>query len=812
MNTARYKTINKSYEELIKQKLKGYLVPLYWSKQNEIFITPCDSGNEKQLYINVKDLKIKPKNNSYFNGSLQEDNIPNIGYKLKTGFYEENGEVKPGITVLDLDKHGGKYIDGTEINGIKSLFENIVPTLSKEAQETMKNTLMVITPSGGLHLYFNTPSEFKGINLGTGVNMFAEYEENGMVKNGGIDLRSTNQNINVFGAIKPVNGVCKEYKVSNPKAEVKDMPKELIEIILTYIKDLKSNKSSVCSVSGLGGRNCEINKELYSYCINHKIFDKNVITFIGNGLNNSISNPLEERELKGIINSVYVSLNNKAIKYIDCIDTYEAFYRYVEGDLYSVINSEDKAFKYIYWNSKQWLKLSEEETSFLWGNLKEELEREYNIKLQEIENIDFEKQGERNKAVRSIQSIYRNLRRVKVKDILQDFKSYKKYQYNIKEHEEDSSIIATKNGKIVNFKTGEIKESQKEDFVLNTFPFNLVDKEEANNFAFEYVIDDYSSRINSDDLHWLLDFVAYKLMGGKSLNKCIGLIGRGRSGKNVFTRIIQDILGEKAVNFKRQYLLSTHNQADGRDDLIPLLNDASIGITSEFNEDEIINSSTLKQLTGGDTRLQARATMKASSESDLSNLDIMITTNNSFKFSQVDDAIIKRLALINVYGYVEKEIEGYYDKVFKPNIDLMFTFFVYRALDLKKRLEEKHITFLSTIPENIKNYTKHYLMEVDSLSLFAYKYLDPKEEGECLLIDFANTYKDACIDEGFTPVVEIDVLTDNDKLRAKECNKLVALVKKIPGYEGIESKRTTREKTKTWIVRGVELKKLINID
>lgn len=59
------------------------------------------------------------------------------------------------LTVIDLDKHGAKRDDGTEINGIEE-FEKLVNEYctSEEERKQALDTFTVETPTGGRHLYY----------------------------------------------------------------------------------------------------------------------------------------------------------------------------------------------------------------------------------------------------------------------------------------------------------------------------------------------------------------------------------------------------------------------------------------------------------------------------------------------------------------------------------------------------------------------------------------------------------------------------------------------------------------------------------
>ena len=56
------------------------------------------------------------------------------------------------------------------------------------------------------------------------------------------------------------------------------------------------------------------------------------------------------------------------------------------------------------------------------------------------------------------------------------------YVLNIREHERNENIICTRNGKLINLNTGEIKTACRNDLILNTSMYSLTDKEAAEDF------------------------------------------------------------------------------------------------------------------------------------------------------------------------------------------------------------------------------------------------------------------------------------------------------------------------------------------
>lgn len=65
------------------------------------------------------------------------------------------------LTVIDLDKHGNKRDDGTEINGIEEFEKLLDEYCTVEEKDRVLNTFTVETPTGGRHLYFRYSDIFE---------------------------------------------------------------------------------------------------------------------------------------------------------------------------------------------------------------------------------------------------------------------------------------------------------------------------------------------------------------------------------------------------------------------------------------------------------------------------------------------------------------------------------------------------------------------------------------------------------------------------------------------------------------------------
>lgn len=124
----------------------------------ELFPLCVNIGGNKTTYKRWQDEDYRINNADELlalNGESVEDKWDGGTYSaVITGASIITGKVS-NLTVIDLDKHGNKRDDGTEIDGIEE-FEKLVNTYctSEEERKQALDTFTVETPTGGRHLYY----------------------------------------------------------------------------------------------------------------------------------------------------------------------------------------------------------------------------------------------------------------------------------------------------------------------------------------------------------------------------------------------------------------------------------------------------------------------------------------------------------------------------------------------------------------------------------------------------------------------------------------------------------------------------------
>lgn len=256
------------------------------------------------------------------------------------------------------------------------------------------------------------------------------------------------------------------------------------------------------------------------------------------------------------------------VSLIDYSDSKQAFMSYIGGNFKALINSNNE-YKFVKWNGKAWMKYTDEEARIIYNDFINQCEAELEESINGTSREDYLKL---EKKIRSWDNKNR------VNEALDKVKRDKKYIVNLKTYNKDENIICSKNGFIINLNNGEIKESCRNDLILNTSKYELVDREESERFINEN-LKLYKDILGEERLNFMLDLIAYKMLG-KNLQLAIFMIGAGATGKSTFKNIIKDLFEDNITNVPYEYFTLSHrgNDDKSRDDLLVSLNNKLWGI------------------------------------------------------------------------------------------------------------------------------------------------------------------------------------------------------------------------------------------
>lgn len=495
-----------------------------------------------------------------------------------------------------------------------------------------------------------------------------------------------------------------------------------------------------------------------------------------NDLNEWLLNDKEEftKELNVIVDR---------LKYIHEIDfkehSLDVFSKWTGGNLKYLINSNDDN-KFAYWNGTAWEKRTEEEARLIYGDFIKCCRNQFkkNSSQGKFTPSDFATISRNINSWRSTSRMNECLNAIKIDvDSTINIKNYKLKYY----------IHVSANGKIIDLRKGEIRQTKKENMILETSPYKLIEREEAEKFMEDKILKTYRYTLGDDRLELLLDLLAMK-MQGKNFQFAIFNIGPSKSGKSMLKNLITNLFTNGIAQVPYAYLTTAHkgNLGTERDDIIVNLDKKLFALSSESEKNQapisigrfkniLSNSITDARATGG--RMQNGI--------DLTHLDIIIDTNEPPTFSGYDDAIENRLIFINWQNSIpmENRIDDFNGSVLLPNMDKVWSYFIYRAIDLGNKP--------LIIPEVIKRDSAERKAELDKFTMNVITRLE-YVDGEFIDLDVL--------------IKELDLFKVYPKLKnSRTIHKtLTDKIKIINGFENVIQDR--RGKNKINIIRGLKLK------
>ncbi|GAA0860176.1 hypothetical protein GCM10008916_25350 [Clostridium nitritogenes] len=515
----------------------------------------------------------------------------------------------------------------------------------------------------------------------------------------------------------------------------------------------------------------EVVRELNQYKIYSKIVDYS---------NNTMSEPYYKAFIDKIKQNRDRIGNVSLIKYTD---SKQAFMSYIGGNFKSLINSVNE-YKFIKWNGKAWIKYTEEEARIIYNDFINQCEIELQNSANKMNKEDYLKL---DKKIRGWDNKNR------VNEALDKLRRDKRYVINLKTHNKNENIICSQNGLVIDLNDGSIKKACRNDMILNTSKYNLIDKDKSIKFMNEK-LRLYRDVLGEERLNFILDLIAYKMLG-KNLQLAIFMIGAGATGKSTFKNIVKDLFEDNITNVPYEYFTLSHrgNDDKSRDDLLVSLNNKLWGISSEGEEDYIISQAKFKTILSNSTEM-ARPTRGNLMEVNLQKLDLLIDTNTIPKFGSFDDAVSRRLLFIRFMNKIpfEKRNANFYREEIKPNFDYVFSYFIHRAISMVgKEL---------TIPKCIKLDTEQNVKEMDSLLKFSLEVIAPFEGSHVDCVEVEKAYIKLCEDEDLGNIIPVDI-----KEPPARYNFLVNRLKELQGYENISRERVSAgsRNQKKYVIRGV---------
>ena len=217
---------------------------------------------------------------------------------------------------------------------------------------------------------------------------------------------------------------------------------------------------------------------------------------------------------------------------------------------------------------------------------------------------------------------------------------------------ETKFLIPTKNGNLINLKTLEIRKRISTD--LFSYELNVEYKQDSPLSNAREFLNDISC--NDEELSdFLIRLMGYFLTAETSDRGFYIFWGIGCNGKSTLFKIMKNILLQGYTGISKNVLVNTNNRTSLTPELEVLIY-ARLAVLSEIRENEVLDESNIKSLTGGDV-----ITCNPKNRDPIQfvpNCKLVMLCNDKPKFNIDDQAMLDRLKFIPFNGRFEKTIEN----------------------------------------------------------------------------------------------------------------------------------------------------------
>ena len=256
-------------------------------------------------------------------------------------------------------------------------------------------------------------------------------------------------------------------------------------------------------------------------------------------------------------------------------------------------------------------------------------------KMMEVENPELDKITKLNDLILKLD------RTNDLKNIMTELKNISYDKNFIKEINREMFVIPLKNKKMFNLKTNETYDrtiGNKFTYEFNTEYIDMNEEQEQR--MKQYFMGLF--RGNEDIIQAVLDLIKSSLIG-KPLRYIIFMTGEGSNGKSLFFKILNIIFNKAMDTISKLVILETKGAKSNITTEYEKLDKVRIGYVSEVKEEDILNTTNVKAITGGDP-INCRALQKTD-ETLQATCNLFVLTNE-LPSLKVEYAVKKRIIVV----------------------------------------------------------------------------------------------------------------------------------------------------------------------
>ena len=320
--------------------------------------------------------------------------------------------------------------------------------------------------------------------------------------------------------------------------------------------------------------------------------------------------------------------------------------------------------------------------------------------------------------------------------------------------------LPIKDGKVIDLRSGKVRERTINDYYKFECPVSYI-----MNANFVDVEKFYLDICDGDkDLLKFKQKMFGYMLTGETDARCVFIAwGKGKNGKStVWDTVLKQILGCFWVACGQDVFFQSRRNGGATPELIPLIG-ARVAIMSESEEQQKLQSSRIKRLTGNDT-MDARPLYREKI-TFTPVCKCVILTNEKPDFDINDQAMIDRVRFIPYKHRFENSNTQSVNEFIQKNIDLFFSWFVEGAIQYYKdrKLDKTQVEMTEM---------KEYIYEQDSVSQYLDECCERKKDAWVNSTELYNGYRDYCDNSRVeNPVTKKKFITQIEKEFGKSQRK-----------------------------------------
>lgn len=291
---------------------------------------------------------------------------------------------------------------------------------------------------------------------------------------------------------------------------------------------------------------------------------------------------------------------------------------------------------------------------------------------------------------------------------------------------------------------------------LKTLDFNPIDKNIFNRYVlpFEYKKNTKEPELflkfieqiqpNKEHREFLLNWLAYMLIPSNPRQKSLFMLGAGRNGKGVLTRIMNIILGAGNTSSL------TIPQISAETYHIATITNSLVNFSPDNDPNDKLHIGTFKALTGRDTITVRNIRGEPFEMNFLGKL--VFSVNKMPYFSSKDNAVLDRVEILQFPNIISEKNRIYdlENKILSDGGNELFMFLLNRARKLSK------INFSFEAPRDIREFSRLSVEENDSVFDFLETLLTSLSTRENYkYTDLYKDYKEHCYESNFKPLNKV---------------------------------------------------------